>query len=353
MMEKVRVGIIGSQFAATLHVESYRRCQFAEIVAVASIDNPERFARQYEIPQWYTDYRALIERKDIDLVSLCVPNFLHAEIAGAVAGAGKHIICEKPLATSIDDGKKMIEVCKHHGVMLMYAEDWIFAPALIRAKQIYDEKAIGKVLYIKAKETHSGSHSPYALNKNYCGGGALIHLGVHPIGFCRWFTGQEVMQVQGMVSGGGEKNLLQYNCEGEDWAAALLAFADGTRGFVEGNYVTCGGMDDRIEIYGSEGNLQINLTQGSPISVYSRKGYGYAIEKTDFTTGWTKPAVDELWSLGYPGEIAHFVDCVRNDVLPQPGVRGEDGLKALQIIDAIYKSAETGNRIEVSLNRDF
>lgn len=349
-MEKVRVGIIGSQFAATLHAESYQRCQYAEVVAVASIDNPEKFARHHNIPAWYTDYRAMIERKDIDLISLCVPNFLHSEIAVAVAETGKHIICEKPLATSVDDGKKMIEVCTQYRVKLMYAEDWIFAPALIRAKQIYDEGAIGKILYVKAKETHSGSHSPYALNKKYCGGGALIHLGVHPIGFCQWFVGQDVMQVQGMVSGGGEKNLLHHTCEGEDWAAALLTFADGTRGFVEGNYVTCGGMDDRIEIYGSEGNLHINLTQGSPISVYSRQGYAYAIEKTDFTKGWTKPAVDELWSLGYPGEIAHFVDCVRNDTPPKPGVRGEDGLKALQVIEAIYQSAEMGKRVKIILN---
>ncbi len=123
---------------------------------------------------------------------------------------------------------------------------------------------------------------------------------------------------------------------------------NGARGFVEGNYITCGGMDDTIEIYGTEGNIHIDLTKGSPMSVYSRSGYEYAVEKADFTQGWTKPAVDEFMSLGYVNEIAHFVDCVQNDKQPQKGTRGEDGIKALAVTFAIYESAEKGRMIEVS-----
>jgi predicted dehydrogenase len=140
---------------------------------------------------------------------------------------------------------------------------------------------------------------------------------------------------------------LHKDYSGEDWAAALMLMDRGTRALVEGNYITCGGMDDKVEIYGSEGNIHIDLTMGSPLTVYSRKGYNYAIEKTDFTYGWTRPAVDEFMSLGYVGEIAHFVGCVKNNVPAQPGTRGEDGFRALMAVLAIYQSAERESHVRL------
>ena len=346
-MDKIKIGIVGSKFAAMLHAESYKRCIYAEIKSVSAIDNLNEFADEYKIPKRYEDYHEMFEKEDINLVSVCVPNFLHKDVVIAAAEAGKDIICEKPLATSMTDAEKMINVCRENNVKLMYAEDWVFAPALTRAKQICKEGAVGEILYIKAKETHNGSHSIYAQKKEYCGGGSMIHLGIHPIGFLPWFVGKEIIEVMGMKSGGEEKNLLHKNYSGEDWATALVTFENGIRGFVEGNYITCGGMDDIIEIYGTDGNLHIDLTKGSPISAYSRRGYGYAVEKADFTYGWTKPAVDEIQSLGYFNEISHFVDCVRNNTEPKEGTRGEDGLKALAVVTAIYESAETGKLVKV------
>lgn len=347
-MEKINVGIVGSQFAAMLHAESYKRCPLAKIQSVASMDTAIEFADSFNIPKRYTDYREMFIKEDLDLVSVCVPNFLHKEIVlAAVAANIKAIVCEKPLATSLEDGAEMIQCCKKNGVNLMYAEDWIFAPALVRAKKIYKEGGIGDLLYIKAKETHSGSHSIYAQRKEYCGGGSMIHLAIHPIGFIPWFTGEKIIEVVGMTSGGDKKNLLHHNYTGEDWGAALFSLEKNTKALVEGNYITCGGMDDIIEIYGSEGNIHINLTKGSPLTVYSRPGYGYAIEKADFTHGWTQPAVDELESLGYINELAHFVDCVHNKRESQNGTTGKDGLKALAVIFAIYESAAQGKKIKV------
>jgi len=347
-MDKLKIGIVGSKFAGMLHAESYKRCLFAEMQAVAAIDNLHEFADEYNIPNRYDNYPEMFEKEDIDIVSVCVPNYLHKEVVIAAVEAGKkNIICEKPLATTLEDGKAMIDACKKNSVRLMYAEDWLFAPAIVRAKEICKEGAIGDILYIKAKETHNGSHSIYAQQKKYCGGGTMIHLGIHPIAFVPWLAESEAAEVIGMTTGGEDKNFIHNNYTGEDWAAALMTLENGVRGLVEANYITCGGMDDKVEIYGTEGNLHIDLTFGSPISVYSREGYGYAIEKTDFTHGWTKPAVDELQSLGYINEIGHFVDCVRNDIDPPVGMRGEDGLKALAIAFAIYESAETGKLVKI------
>jgi predicted dehydrogenase len=347
-MDEVKVGIVGSKFAGMLHAESYKRCSAAVVDAVAAIDNLDEFADTYQIPNRYNDFREMFEKSDLDLVSVCIPNYLHKNVVVAAAQAGiKAIICEKPLATSIPDGIEMVKVCKEKSIKLMYAEDWIFAPALVRAKEICQEGGIGDILYVKAKETHNGSHSVFAQKKEYCGGGAMIHLGIHPVGFLPWFLDQSVVQVIGMKTDGEIGNLLHKNYTGEDWAAALLNLDKGTRAFVEGNYITCGGMDDKIEIYGSEGNIHVDLTMGSPLAVYSRSGYNYAIEKADFTHGWTKPAVDEFMSLGYVNEIAHFVNCVQNDLNPQSGTTGEDGLKSLAVIFAIYESAEKKCQIKM------
>jgi predicted dehydrogenase len=342
-MNKVSVGIVGSQFAATLHGESYKRCLYAEMRSVAAIDNLNEFGDAYNIPNRYKDYHEMFRKENLDLVSVCVPNFLHKEIVlSAVENGVKNIVCEKPLATSVEDGREMVEACKKNGVRLMYAEDWIFAPALIRAKEIVNEGGIGKLLYIKAKESHNGTHSVFAQKKEYCGGGVMIHLGIHPIAFLPFFADSEIAEIVGMKTNGGESNLLHHNYTGEDWAAALLTMENGVRGFVEGNYITSGGMDDKIEIYGTEGNIHIDLTKGSPLHVYSRPGYKYAVEKADFTYGWTQPAVDEFMSLGYVNEIKHFVNCVINNTEPQKGTRGEDGLKALQVTMSLYESAEKG-----------
>ncbi len=347
-MDKVRVGIIGSRFAAGLHAHAYHQLPHVEVVAVAAADNLENFSRDNKIESTYEDYREMLARDDIDMVSVCVPNFLHKEMVLAVAKAGKDMICEKPMATRVCDAKAMLEACQKAGVKLMYAEDWLFAPALVRAKQIVDEGAIGKVLYVKAKETHPGSHSLYAQKANFCGGGAMIHLGIHPIAWVRYFLGKEVVEVMGRVTGGGEKNLKHAHFEGEDWSIAVLTFEGGEQALIEANYTTAGGLDDVIEIYGTEGTMKIDLSKGSPITMFSLPGYGYSIEKAEITTGWSMPAVDEDRNLGYWDEIAYFVDCVRKDREPMFGVRGEDGLRALEITMAIYESAREGRVVKMS-----
>jgi len=342
--DKVTVGIIGSMFAAELHIDGYRRLPHVEVAAVAAktVEEAQPFAEKYHIDKVFGDYHELLALPEIDLVSAAIPNFLHHDVVLAACEAGKHVVCEKPLATTAADAAEMVAAARNAGVRLMYAEDWIFAPALVRAREIIDEGAIGKVLFVKAKECHNGSHSIYAQNKKYCGGGAMIHLAIHPLGWVRWLKGQEIVEVMARMSPGGDGNLLHKDYTGEDWSCAILTFEDGTVGLVEGNYVTWGGIDDRVEVYGSEGSLHVNLTQGSPVTCYSRPGLKYAIEKADMTVGWTRPAVDEWWQLGYANEIAHFVDCVRFDREPARGVRAEDGLALMRVLEAVYASAQSG-----------
>ncbi len=349
-MDRVRVGIVGSKFAADFHCDSYDRNDKVEVVAIAAIDNLKEISHKWNIPDTYEDYNEMLKRDDIDMISVCVPNFLHHDVTVAAARAGKHVLCEKPLATSVEDAKEMLEVCKKEGVKLFYAEDWCFAPSLQRVIAVVNEGAIGDVLYVKAKEVHCGTHSPFAKNAETCGGGCLIHLAIDPVGWILHFLSNEgknkVVEIIGKVNGGGRTNYVHKDNTGEDWSVGIMKLADGQHAFVEGNYITDGGMDDKVEIYGTDGVIKCDLTQSSNVDVYSRPGYSYSIEKTDNTLGWTKPAVDEFYNLGYVAELAYAVDCVLDDKEPMYGVSGRAGVTCLEIISTMYQSSREGKLIE-------
>ncbi|MBU4200648.1 MAG: Gfo/Idh/MocA family oxidoreductase [Verrucomicrobia bacterium] len=346
MKEKIKIGIVGSKFAADFHAFSYARTSGVEIAAVAAIDNLEPFAKKWNIPKTYADYKEMLAREDLDLVSVCAPNFLHHDIAVAAARAGKHVFCEKPLATTTADARDIIATCRTAGVKLFYGEDWCFAPPLKRMIEVIGEGGVGKVLYVKAKECHNGTHSPFAKKKETCGGGCLIHLAIHPIGWVLHLLGQsgnnKVVEVFGKCNGGLRDNYVHQENGGEDFALGVMKFANGEHALIEGNYITVGGMDDKVEVYGTEGNIKADLTFGSCLNVYSRPGYKYVIEKTDNTLGWTKPAVDEFLNLGYVDELAYAVDCVRRNEEPMYGCSGALGLACIEIISAMYQSHETG-----------
>lgn len=339
-MEKVRVGIVGSKFAAGLHARAYARCKDAEVVAVAAPDNLHQFADEHGIPNRYDDYRKMLAEEKLDLISICVPNFLHYPVAMDCAEAGVNAISEKPLATKLEHGVAMVKKFEEKGLKLFYAEDWLFAPAIRRAMEIINEGAIGEVFFVKAKESHNGSHSPFASKLSTCGGGSMIHLAVHPAAFITMVARSKAVEVSSMCTGGLEDNFVHKGFEGEDWGASIVKFENGVRAVIEGNYITLGGMDDRIEVYGSKGNLHINLTQGSPMSVYSTAGYSYVVEKADMSTGWTRPAIDEDAGLGYVDEINAFVRSVKEGLPAPAGGNGRDGLSALAIIVASYESAK-------------
>ena len=349
MKDKVRVGIVGSKFAADFHADSYSRNEHADVVAVAAIDNLEEISSKWNIPDTYEDYNEMLKRDDIDLVSVCVPNFLHHDVAIAAARAGKHVLCEKPLATTVEDAEEIIAECAKAGVKLVYAEDWVFSPSLRRVEKIIAEGAVGEILYVKGKEVHNGTHSPFAKNKQTCGGGCLIHLGIHPIGWILHLLGDEgnnpVVEVIGKCNNGQADNYVHKDNGGEDFGLGVMKFKGGQTAFIEGNYITVGGMDDKVEIYGAKGVIKVDLTFGSNVDVYSTPGYSYAIEKAEHTLGWTKPAVDEFYNLGYVDELRYAVDCVRKDMEPKYGCSGRLGLACLQIVNVMYQSSREGRTI--------
>src|ERR1700747_82973 len=190
---RVKVGIIGSQFEADIHAASLQIMpDEAEVVAVASPTpgNAAAFAKRFGIPRVFTDYREMLKERDLEMITIAAPNSLHAQMTKDIAAAGKHIVCEKPLAMTIAEGEEMIAAAKRHGVLLMYGEELFFTPKYLKAKEMADSGAFGKVYLVKQSEKHFGPHSAWFWDVNRSGGGALMDLGCHGIAFCHWFLGK-------------------------------------------------------------------------------------------------------------------------------------------------------------------
>jgi predicted dehydrogenase len=341
-MEKVKVGIIGSAFVSNLHAEAFQEVPDAQIVAACSPnkDHVEGFARKWKIPSAVTDYRKVMDMKDVDMVVVGIPNDLHREVVVAAAQAGKHVILEKPIAHTLEDADAMIAACKEHKVKLMYAETICFSPKYVRAKQLVAENAIGDLYMAKQGEKHSGPHSGWFYDVSRSGGGALMDMGCHGIEWARWMFGKP--KVKSVVA---HCQLVYHKgrTKGDDNSVVILEFENGAIAVIEDSWARHGGMDDRVELYGTQGVIHCDLLRGSAMETYSSKGYGYAVEKAGGTKGWTFTVFEEPYLYGFPHEMRHFTRCVlRNE---EPMERGEDGRATLEIIYAAYESAGTGRRI--------
>ena len=207
-MPPLRIGIIGAQFAAHLHLNNYKPLRGAkvEILAVASRTkgSAEELAKKFGIPQVVDDYRRLLDRKDIDAVDICVPTDLHHdhEFIIQAARAGKHVICEKPLTgyfgtdrpeelvgLAVDRKTMFCEAManceavagaiRNNKVTFCYAENWVYAPPVSKLKNLM-KVSKGTVMDIRGEESHSGSHAAYSRKWKCAGGGALLRLGAHP-----------------------------------------------------------------------------------------------------------------------------------------------------------------------------
>lgn len=342
---KVGVGIIGSQFVADIHAESYReKVPDAELVAVASPTpgNAEACAKKYGIPHAFTDNRRLLELPEIDLVDLCLPNDLHCQATIDAAAAGKHVICEKPLAMNLAEADRMIAACRQQNVKLMYAEELCFTPKYVRAKRLVEEGALGKVYLVKQSEKHDGPHADWFWDVQRSGGGVTFDMGCHAIEFFRWMLGKppivSVFAQMGTYVHGDRT-------QGEDNALIMIEFEGGAIGLAEESWTRPGGMDDRAEVYGTEGFTYADLLHGNSLTTYSKPGYGYAVEKGGETRGWSFTIYEEAWNYGFPQELQHFVACVKEDLPPRE--TGEDGRAVLEAIYAAYESARTGQKVRL------
>ncbi len=343
-MDQVGVGMIGSRFVAEIHAESFASIPNADIVAVASPteEHVSDFASRHDIPKHFTDYRELLELREVDVVVLGLPNYLHCQACCDAAAADKHVICEKPLCTTMEEADEMIEACASAGVKLMYAEELCFAPKYVRAKQLVDSGALGDIYLLKQCEKHDGPHADWFWDVELSGGGVTLDMGCHGFEFFRWVLDKpEAVSVYADMA----THVHADRTRGDDDAIIIVEFEGGARGIAEESWIKKGGMDDRAEIYGSEGVVFADLLRGNSLVTYSDVGYDYAVEKAATTRGWSFTVYEEAWNYGFPQEMQHFADCIIND--EEPLETGEDGKKVMEIIFAAYESAGTGRKVSL------
>jgi len=347
---RVKVGIIGSRFQADIHAASLTMVpDAAEVVAVASPTpgNAQKLADRYGIDRVFTDYRQMLAEKDIEMVTIAAPNYLHAQMTVDIANAGKHVVCEKPLCMTLEEADLIIDTCRQKGVLLMYAEELFFVPKYVKAKEMADQGAFGKVYRVKQIEKHFGPHDDWFWDVEKSGGGVFMDMGCHGIAFCYWFLGRpKIESVYCQMA----THVHADRTKGEDDSVCVLEFAGGAVGLIENSWARRGGMEDRIEIYGEGGVTYADLHMGNALPTYSEYGYGYAVEKAPTTKGWTWPVFEELWNYGFPQEMRHFARCVRGKEEPQ--ATGADGRVVQEVLYAGYKSAGTGGKVSLPFRAD-
>ncbi|MGQ9457519.1 MAG: Gfo/Idh/MocA family protein [Anaerolineae bacterium] len=393
MPQKVRVGLIGAGFVGHIHARAYRRITDLDVdiaaVAAVPLDQAEALAREYGIQDAYDDYRRILDRDDINLVDLSVPNHLHEPFAVEAAQAGKHIICEKPLTgyfggpgaadpvgatpkhlmlkEALASADRMIAAAERHGVKLMYAENWLYCPAVQKALRLV-QASKGTILEIRAQECHSGSHASYAKAWKFAGGGSLVRLAPHPIGCALYFKREEGLRREGnpievasvTAEAGDLSKIPSFQAEPqkwlvadwqdvENWCTLILTFTDGSRALIQASDIVLGGMEDTLQILLSNARVDCNMTHSGMVMAFAPTEQVFAdeyiMEKLSTKAGWSYPSVDEEWLLGYPQEIRDFVEAVAFD--REPLADAHLGREVVKVIYAAYQSAEEGRRIHL------
>ncbi|MCX7919945.1 MAG: Gfo/Idh/MocA family oxidoreductase [bacterium] len=336
---KVKVGIIGcGAIVQRVQLPKFKACKEAEVVAVA--DSNEKVAKQvaaeFGVPHYYTDWKELIARGDIDAVSIATPNYLHAPMTIAAANAKKHVLVEKPITVSMRDAHAMISAAKKNNVYLMVEQVHRFRPHHEVAKELIESGIIGKITSIRGYFGHMGPEfwSPtgkWFFSKTEAVGGAMADLGIHAIDTIRYILGKEVKQVAAFIG------TLEKKIEIEDNGVCILQFTDETFGTLAASWTYKPGSM-QYTFYGTKGTMWVGagLKYDKPIVI-----------ETIAPSGILLPDIPAESKFGNPYQ--YFVNCILKQ--EEPFVNGEEGAKSLEVILAAYKSSREKRFVELPLPR--
>src|SRR5437773_12273644 len=224
-MNDVSIALLGSGFVAEFYMQGLANVAGQRVIANYSRDKKRArdFARRWSIPESTTDLGKLIARSDIDLYIIGLPNEAHLPVSLALSRARKNQVCTKPLARTKKEAKAMLDAARRSGAMHGYAETEVFAPCVVRARQAVEQGGVGRVLWVRSREAHSGPHSPHFWDVEKTGGGAMNDLACHTIEAARYFFGKEDKITE--VMAWGACLVHTDKTKGEDNALLLLKFS--------------------------------------------------------------------------------------------------------------------------------
>ncbi len=342
MMDETKVGIIGAGgIAGGKHLPGHRNVEGVSIIAVCDIDQQraENFAKQHDIKHVFTDYNDLVAMPELDAVSVCTPNNFHAPPTIAALEAGKHVICEKPIAGNANDGQAMVDAQKASGKVLQIGLQSRFGTEARTLRKLYEDGFFGDIYYARAMAMRRRGvpASPSFITKSIAGGGPLIDIGVHILDVLLWMIGTpKPIEAFGSIAQKFGHQADVINPWGT-WAPAQFDVEDFAMGVIRFE----GGLTVTLETAWAS---HIENT-GTTFFMGDRAGatYGPARIYTD-KEGEMLDYEPELLT-GLPGEFESFHKAIREG-LSSP-VPPEEVLLIAKIFDALYESARIGRSVPI------
>ena len=384
-MKELRVGIVGYKFMGKAHSNAWLRApQFFDLpckpvlqVACGRSEKPlKEFAERWGWKHTETDWKKMVHRDDVDIVDVSLPQSLHREVAVEAAKAGKHIFCEKPLATSVADARAMVDAVQKAGVVHYLNHNYRRCPAVRLARRLIDEGRIGRIFHWRGAYLQSWIIDPtfpltWHLRKETAGWGPHGDLNSHSVDLARYLVG-DIKSVSAMskrfieerplpdeaVAGtfkGGARGTEKGKVTVEDALFMVAEFENGALGSFEATRFATGRKNyNYFEIYGSKGALAFDFERMNELQYFSNEDPDYAqgfrnILATegvhDYIANWWPPG----HIIGYEHEFVHgvvdFIQAIAQGTQVEPNFH--DGLKCIQVIEAGARSAETGQRVAV------
>lgn len=376
---EIGVGVVGYAFMGKAHSHAYIDLPIffypppAKPVLVAICGRNEELVREaairYGYKRYYIEWEKLVKDPEVQLFDNSGPNNIHAEPCIVAADNGKHILCEKPLATNAKEAKRMLEAVKRAGVKHMVGFNYRFVPAVLLARKLIEDGRLGRIYHFRARYLQEWIMDPnfpliWKLRKEVAGSGPIGDLGSHIIDLARFLVG-EIKSVSSMATTFIKERPLPENpnTKGEvtveDAFVACIEFDNGAIGTLEATRFASGRKNyNSFEINGEKGSIEFNLERLNELRVYD-------IDEVNMDImGWREVLVTETyhpfikfywphghiigWEHTFLNEIYHFLDCIVNDKEVGPyGATFEDGYRCNVVMDAIVESVKTGKRITI------
>ena len=390
MKDIVTIGVVGAARALELHAFGYKRSNIPCRLKTVMARRPEQVNRAVELygfEKGTTRFDDLLNDPEIDVIDICTPPYIHKEGIIKAMRSGKHVICEKPLVGYfgrpgdpepigekvskkimfeylLKDLEEIANVRKETGKKLMYAENFVYAPAVLKAGEIIRAKK-SRILYMKGEESLKGSSSPVAGEWKKTGGGIFMRNGVHPLGAILYLKEQESIAIGQNITvksvlgdmGYATKNLSEHEHrhiearpqDVEDAGTAILTFTDGSKATIISTDNLLGGSKNYVEIYANDTAINCRLTMNDAMETYMVDDEGmdgvYLSEMLPSVTGWNRPFVADEVLRGYCNEIVDFLGAVLEDREPEGCF--ELAAQVMKVTYAAYYSDEEGRRIDL------
>ena len=364
-VQPLRVGIVGLGWAGQTHLKSYLQLPGVQVLALAGLEEDRLAAlgAEHGVPHRYRDWRDLVARDDLDVISVCTPNNLHAPVAIAALEGGRHVLCEKPLARTGAEAGAIVEAAVAAGRVLQVAFNHRARGDVQTLKRHIEGGGLGRIYHVKAnwlRRSGIPTLGSWFTSREMAGGGPLIDLGVHILDIALYLLGEpEALTVSGATYAelgprgrgdldfrtgrGGAKMRASEAYEVEDLATAFIRLDGGATMILETSWAAYGGMGDDfgVTLYGTDGGAEIAV-----------KRYGWEDTLRIFTNIGGRPADTAphvTRGEGHVGVMREFIASIRSGEDQLRG--GLEGLRRARIIDACYASAAQGREIVIPTDR--